>query len=291
MRKSIFPIFMLLLFLALPSFAATEIRYGSLNVFSKIPAAKIYIDGELKGKDSVQIKEIQAGTHFIKVTSGEATPEATIYAEVVEVKAGEVTTIYVSEKGAEVPRKAPAEEVDVFKTKRVLDYSKEMHTGWYIKGEYLTNLYYSYDSPNLDNYASAFGLGLGFKLPIAPNIDFSLELERADMTSAHDQWYFMPVTANIQLSFLPSPYFRGKQFYGLGIAYYMTNLETSLSSESPKQNLTTLGYHLFYGLEMPAGDKNAYFIEFGYHVADLSRYSYSLSAAYVSVGYRWDVLE
>ena len=96
----------------------------------------------------------------------------------------------------------------------------------------------------------------------------------------------MPITANFQISYLPSPYFRGKQFFGLGLGYYMTDLETDL-----KQNLTTLGYHLFYGLEMPAGDKNAFFFEFGYHVADLSRYNYTLNCTYASVGYRWDVLE
>ena len=77
----------------------------------------------------------------------------------------------------------------------------------------------------------------------------------------------MPVTANIQFSYLPSPYFRGKQYYGLGIGYYMTDLQTEF-----KQSLTALGYHVFYGMEMPSGDRNAFFFEFGYHSADLSRY-------------------
>jgi len=276
----------LLFFVFSASFAA--MKYGSLNVFSKVPGTKIYVDGKVEGADSVQIKEIQAGTHFLKVTSGEATAEATLYAEIVEIAPGEVTTVYVSEKGIEGQRKssAAAEEVDVFKTKRILDYSKEMHTGWYIKPSYQSVLYYSFDSPSLDYYASSFGLGLGFKIPIAPGIDFSLEMERTQLTSSKTTWYLMPITANFQISYLPSPYFRGKQFFGLGIGYYMTDLETDL-----KQNLTTLGYHLFYGLEMPAGDKNAFFFEFGYHVADLSRYNYTLNCAYASVGYRWDVLE
>ena len=267
------------------SFAA-EMKYGSLNVFSKIPNARIYVDGDPKGVGSAMIKEIQAGTHFIKATSGEATPEATIFAEVVEIKAGEVTTIYISEKGAQETTKAikEKEEVDVFKVKRVIDYSKEMHTGWYAKLSYLTNLYYNLYSPTLDRYASAFALSLGFQLPLAPGIDFSLELERAEMSSATTMWYFMPITANIKLSYLPSPYFRGKQYYGLGIGYYQTNLETEL-----KQNLSAVGYHLFYGLEMPSGDMNAFFIEFGYHAADLSRYNYTLNSTYASVGYRWDV--
>ncbi len=275
-----------LLILATASFAA-EMKYGSLNVFSKTAGTKIYVDGEAKGNDSVQIKEIQAGTHFVKVTSILATPESTIYAEIIEVEAGELTTIFIDEKGQEVTKKVPQkEEVDVFKTKKVLDYSKEMHTGWYVKAGYLTNFYYSTENFNLDNYASAISFGLGFKIPIAPSIDFSLEMERAEFSTAHDQWYFMPVTANIQISFLPSQYFRGKQYYGLGLGYFMTNLEDSL-----QHNLTTMGYHLFYGLEMPASDKSAYFIEFGYHSADISRYSYIFNASTVTLGYRWDVAE
>jgi len=284
--KNLFCLLAILLLLTCACSGATEIKYGSLNIFSKVSGLKIYVDGEFKAKDSVQIKEIQAGTHFIKVTSGEATPEATVYAEVIEVKAGELTTLYVSEKGAESSRKASQEEVDVFKAKKVLDYSKEMHTGWYLKLGYLTNLYYSYDSPNLDRYASSLGIGLGFKVALAPNLDFNLEMERGEMNSGHNEWYFMPITANIQISFLPSQYFRGKQFYGLGIAYYMTNLESQY-----KQNLSAFGYHLFYGMEMPSGDKNAYFFEFGYYSADLSRYEYNMSGNYVSVGYRWDVQE
>lgn len=286
-----------LFFITSSCFGAAEMKYGSLNVFSKVPKAKIYVDGAQIGVESVQIKEIQAGTHFLKVTSaappggqGEATQEVVIFSEVVDVDAGEVTTIYVSEKGAEQtikPVNEPKEkEVDVFKTKRVLDYSKEMHTGWYGKIGYLTNLYYNLYSPTLDNYGSAFSLGLGFQVPIAPGIDFSLELERAEMSSASHMWYFMPLTANIKLSYLPSPYFRGKQYYGLGIGYYQTNLETDL-----KQNLSAVGYHLFYGLEMPAGDMNAFFFEFGYHAADMSRFNYTLNSTYASVGYRWDVKE
>jgi hypothetical protein len=99
-------------------------------------------------------------------------------------------------------------------------------------------------------------------------------------------WTFTPITANFQISYLPSPYFRGKQYYGLGLGYYMTDLETEFH-----QNLTAMGYHLFYGLEMPAGDKNAVFFEFGYHAADMSRYDYVLNSVYATIGYRFDVLE
>ena len=183
--KKLAALMALLFFLFSAAFAVT-MKYGSLNVFSKIPGTRIYVDGKVEGTESAQIKEIQAGTHFLKVTSGEATAEATLYAEIVEIAPGEVTTVYVSDKGMEGQRKstAAAEEVDVFKAKRVLDYSKEMHTGWYIKPSYQSALYYSFDSPSLDYYASSFGLGLGFKLPIAPGIDFSLEMERSQLTSS-----------------------------------------------------------------------------------------------------------
>lgn len=283
------PLLFIAVFLSLLSVSlAAEMKFGSLNVFSKIPKTNIYVDGKLSGTESAQIKEIQAGTHFLKVTSGEASAEATLYAEIVDIEAGEVTTIYVTEKGLEGHKEseAAAEPVDVFKTKRVLDYSKEMHTGWHFKIGYISNLYYNLDTPSLDNYASTFGLGLGFKIPLAPNIDFTLEMDRAQMTSSKHMWYLMPITANISISYLPSPYFRGKQYYGLGIGYYITDLETD-----SKENLTAMGYHLFYGLEMPMGDKNAMFFQFGYHVADMNRYNYIMNTSYVSVGYRWDVKE
>jgi hypothetical protein len=286
MKKPV--LFAIIILSFLSASLAAEMKFGSLNVFSKLPKTHIYVDGKLSGTDSAQIKEIQAGTHFLKVTSGEATAEATLYAEIVEIKAGEVTTIYVTEKGLQGQSKGPSAEepVDVFKTKRVLDYSKEMHTGWHLKLGYISNLYYNLDTPSLDNYASTFGLGLGFKIPLAPNIDFTLEMDRAQMTSSRHMWYLMPITANISISYLPSAYFRGKQYYGLGIGYYITDLETA-----SKENLTTMGYHLFYGLEMPMGDKNALFFQFGYHAADLNRYSYIMNSSYVSVGYRWDVKE
>jgi hypothetical protein len=277
-----------LLFISTGCFC-TEMKYGALNVFSKFTGSKIYIDGEMKGIESVQIKELLAGTHFIKVTNPSMTPEATIIAEIIEVKAGELSSVYVTETGAQginTDKSANSETTDVFRVKKVLDYSKEMHTGWYLKLLYVTNLYYNRDNPTYDYYGSNLGAGLGFKIALAPNIDFTLEMARADLNSHSSRWYFMPITANIQLSYLPSPYFRGKQYYGLGIGYYMTDVETSLD-----QNLTAMGYHLFYGIEMPAGDNTAYFFEFGYHNADLSRYNYGFSSAYASAGYRFDVTE
>jgi hypothetical protein len=280
-----------LLLLAPVSLAAVEMQYGSLNVFSKIVGANIYVDGNFTGKDSTLIKQIQAGSHFVKVTTSEATNgstrEVTVYADVVEVNAGQATTIYVSETGIVQPKKkVQAEEVDVFKTKRVLDYSKEMHTGWYAKIGYLQNLYHSIVNSANDKFASNLDIGLGFKIPLAPNVDFTMEMERATLSSSKADWYLMPITANIQISYMPSQYFRGKQYYGLGLGYFMTDLESEQS-----QNLTSMGYKVFYGLEMPASDKSAYFFEFGSLVADMSRYDYQLIAYYASFGFRWDVAE
>ena len=268
---------------------AADIKYGSLNIFTKDPAANIYVDGEKKGLGTAQVKQIQAGTHFILVTTGEAGSEIASLSDVVDVDAGEVTTIYIDEHGSVSGLNKTVEQtepVDVFKVKKVLDYSKEMHTGWYAKLGYLTNLYYNHDTPNLDNYAASFDIGLGFRIPLSPGIDFSLEMERGQFSTSSSSWYLMPITANIQLSFQPSPYFRGKQYYGLGIGYYITDLENQF-----KQNLTALGYHLFYGIEMPASDQSAYFFEFGYHAADISRYDYMMNSAYASAGFRWDVLK
>ena len=159
------------------------------------------------------------------------------------------------------------------------------HSGWYFKLGYLSDMYYNIDSPNLDNYSTTLGVGIGYKIALAPNIDFTLEMERGEFTSK-TSWYYMPITANLSFSYLPAPWFRGKQYYGLGIGYYMTDLETPL-----KQNLTSLGYHIFYGIETPIGDKNAVFFQIGYNQADLSRYDYALNSSYASFGYRWDVTQ
>jgi hypothetical protein len=285
--KKVFLLILLMIFSLSASYGAAGMKYGSLNVFSKISSTKIYVDGEMKGFESVQIKEIQAGTHFVKVTTV-TSPETIVYADVVDIAPGEVTTVYVTDNSAEETKRAEAKQdiTDVYKAKRVLDYSKETHMGWYLKTGYLTNMYYNLDSPSLDNYSSTLAVGLGVKVPLAPNIDFSIEMERASFVSTHTMWTFTPITANIQMSYLPSPYFRGKQYFGLGLGYYMTDLETQY-----KQNLTAMGYHLFYGLEMPSGDKNAIFFEFGYQVADMTRYNYVLNAIYATAGYRFDVME
>jgi hypothetical protein len=285
MKKSF--LFAVILLLLASASLAEDIKYGSINVFSKLPGTKIYLDGQLSGTDSVQIKQVQIGTHFLRISSGEASAEATLFAEIVEIKDGELTTIYVTDKGLQGQRLNTSDEsVDVFRTKRILEYKKEMHTGWYLKTGYLSNLYLNNDSPSLNAHASTLSLGLGFKIPIAQSIDLSIEMQRGQMTSSKSSWYFMPVTADISMSYLPSPYFRGKQYFGLGLGYFMTDLETPF-----KENLSTIGYHLFYGVEMPMGDKNAISFQFGYYAADLSRYDYSMNCAYASVGYRWDVIE
>ena len=282
MKRSIL---VLIVFMSLlPFSSAADVKYGSLNIFSKLPDTSIYLDGKLSGTDSLQIKEIQAGTHFVKITAGKGSAEKTLFAEVVVIKTGESTTLYATGKGLEgqAPNSS-SDTVDVYRTKRILDYGKEMHTGWYLKLESIFDRYSDLEDNKHANYISALGAGLGYKIALAQNVDFTLEMDRGQY-SADSGWYFMPVTANISFNFLPSPYIRGKQYYGLGLGYYMTDLETSL-----KENLTALGYHLFYGIELPMGDKNAVFLQLDYHEADISRYDYRMEAYYISLGYRWDI--
>jgi hypothetical protein len=284
--KKIVVLLILFSSLSLNAFTA-DMRSGSLNVSSTIQGANIYVDGKLIGENQIKIGDILAGTHFLKITTGLRSTEATLYAEVVEIKAGETTMLYVSEKGVEQHNAAvvPVANVDVFKTKRILDYGREMHTGWYLKLESIFDRYSNLEDNAHSNYLSSTGLGLGYKIALVQNMDFTLEMDRGQY-SAHPGWYFMPITANISFNFLPSPYIRGKQYYGLGLGYYMTDLETP-----NKENLTAMGYHLFYGIELPVGDKNAVFLQLDYHRADISRYDYLMEAYYVSVGYRWDIME
>ena len=285
MKKIIIPLILLSL-LSLSAFAV-EMNSGSLNVFSTIQGANIYVDGKLLGENQIKIGDIQAGTHFLKITTGLRSTEATLYAEVVEIKPGETTTLYVNEKGVQEQNASvtPVETVDVFKTKRILDYGKEMHTGWYLKLESIFNRYSDIEDNSHANYLSSLGLGLGYKIALAQNVDFTLEMDRGQY-APDSGWYFMPITANISINFLPSPYVRGKQYYGLGLGYYMTDLETP-----NKENLTAMGYHLFYGIEVPVGDKNALFLQLDYHQANINRYDYLMEAYYVSLGYRWDIMQ
>ena len=247
--------------------------------------------------NKVKLHKVQSGSHLIKATQN----GVVIFEEIVQVKPGELSTVFITKGEEKNPEKEPEETTQgrdlrfrqrhpIYGTRnRIIgysepfyDYSKEMNEGWFFKLAYMTNIYQSTQTSTLDRYASTLGLGLGFHMPIAPRVDLTLMLERGEFSSQSTNWFYMPLTANIQFSYLPSPYFGGKQYYGLGLGYYMTNLKSALA-----EDLTTVGYHFYYGLEMPAGPDSSLFFDFGYQIADISQKNYLLSSQYVSGGYRF----
>jgi hypothetical protein len=281
MRK-LFILLSLMILLTGAAFSAVQ-KNGALNIVTQLTNVRIYVDGEFRSTTTIQLNPIQAGKHFVKVTK--ADDGITIFAEIVDVTENEMATIYITEKGAPIPD-APKRTggTDVFMAKKILDYSKEMHSGWFLKMGYISNHYFNLDDTNKTFDSSNFCPGIGFKLALAQNIDITIELERTGMSARNTSWTYTPFTANLQFSFLPNPYFKGKQYYGIGLGYLMTDLETEF-----KENLTALGWHLFYGLEMPTSDMNAFFFEVGYTLADMARYNYNFNSASINFGYRWDV--
>jgi len=285
----------------------SEQKFGSLNIFSEGGEIKIFVDEEYVGMNNVKIKNIQTGSHLVKATQD----NEVIFQQVVDVGEGELVTILIpkhkkdkdkdKDKEKEPPTQPPAQpstpirqyhqmhpryimqdNIIIGYGQPMRDYSREMNSGWFIKTSYITNMYLSTQSTALDRYGSSLGLGIGMQMSIAPQIDFMFMIERGEFIRGTVNWFFMPITGNLQFSYLPSPYFGGKQYYGIGLGYYMTNLKSALSEE-----LNSMGYHIYYGLEMPSGDVGAFYFEFGYQSADISRSGYILANEYISMGYRF----
>ncbi|MBU1021591.1 MAG: PEGA domain-containing protein [Candidatus Margulisbacteria bacterium] len=92
--------------LALSSSCLADQGYGTLKVFTEIKGSSIYVDGELAGHDTVIIKQIEPGTHYVKVeASGKI-----YYDEVVTVVENETETVLVKDPApaAVVAAHAPA---------------------------------------------------------------------------------------------------------------------------------------------------------------------------------------
>jgi hypothetical protein len=69
---------------------ADNMKYGKINIISEISGANIYIDGEIKGKDVVNLSQIPAGTHYVKVMDALSN---VLFSDVITVEEGKVVTI------------------------------------------------------------------------------------------------------------------------------------------------------------------------------------------------------
>lgn len=73
---------------------AKILETGTLQVFSEEEDVYIYINGYLKGKNSVIKRDIQIGEHYVKAVKGKK-DGPTIFSSVVRVKKDEVKTVVV----------------------------------------------------------------------------------------------------------------------------------------------------------------------------------------------------
>jgi hypothetical protein len=100
----------LLIFSLLTSFSfAATMKYGQLNVISKVAGSKIYIDGKLAGKGIVNIDKIIAGNHYVKV---EDVQSKVIFEKMVNVAPGEAATVVIDQNifETELLEKKPSRE-------------------------------------------------------------------------------------------------------------------------------------------------------------------------------------
>jgi len=102
MRKTlcIFISIILALNLALVDVVLAQVmKYGQLNIISEVSGVKIYVDGDLKGNNNLNLEKIAVGSHYIKVIDLQS---KVLYSELVNVKEGEVSTIVVKQQPIEV---------------------------------------------------------------------------------------------------------------------------------------------------------------------------------------------
>ena len=86
-----------------PIFAASST--GGLKIFSEIKGIKVYVDEELKGTDVIEIKDLEPGDHYVKITKD----DKTLYSELVKVSAGATSAILI--KSTSLPTSQPPVEV------------------------------------------------------------------------------------------------------------------------------------------------------------------------------------
>jgi hypothetical protein len=81
--------------LLLLSFSINSVyaQKGTVKIFSELKPIKVYLNEELKGVDIITLDSVSSGSHYLKITKD----EVIVYGEIIQVKAGEVTTILIKD--------------------------------------------------------------------------------------------------------------------------------------------------------------------------------------------------
>ena len=277
-RFLIIPAFVVLLFILLPHSALPEEKkFGSLKVYSKIGYISLYLDNEFAGETPFESDKVQVGSHLLTgVLTGE-----TVYESMVDVKEGEVTTIMISEKMIS-DRKLPWVKGEEQEKKEKEEFKTAAISGPFFRLGYSSANYYSYYVGGPEFAASSLSYGIGYKLAITSSIDIMLTIDKADY-GAHDRhFYIAPVSLLFVMSYYQNPYLMGKQYYGIGLSQYMTDLETE-----DGDNLSVFGYTIVYGMEMPLSEKNTMFFDVVYNIGDNSQYEYAFDGVSILGGMRF----
>ena len=89
--KKVLPLFGLLIL----SFSINSVyaQKGTVKIFSELKPIKVYLNEEFKGDDIITLDSVSPGSHYLKITKD----EIIIYGELIQVKAGEVTTVLIKD--------------------------------------------------------------------------------------------------------------------------------------------------------------------------------------------------
>lgn len=90
---------------------------GTVKIFSELKPIKIYLNEEFKGEDLITLDSITPGSHYLKITK----EDVIVYGELIQVKAGEVTTILIkdSKENRDKLLESKFKEIQEYKDKRL----------------------------------------------------------------------------------------------------------------------------------------------------------------------------
>ncbi len=239
------------------SFMPAE-KTGKLYIYSEIDNVKIYVDNTFKAKNFVEIENIQAGTHYVKVMKN----NKIILKEVATVKEGEVTTVIIREEEGRGKKNSSLRgglslvhtNFTYTQTLGNLSASENLRPNW------------GFDFNIYQSFAENFGIEAGYIISFPNTYNPS-----AGLTSINSSPFYFNALLHHDI------------FYGGGGINYSF---WSIGAEGA--SLTGgIGYQLFVGLEgfNMCG-------EFGYNVMNGTvsgggaSLNHSMSGSYIKVGYK-----
>jgi len=143
------PLITLTIYQPVPIFAADNT--GTLKIFSETKGIKVFVDEELKGVDVMEIKNIEPGDHYVKVTKD----NEVLYSELVKVSPSTTSAILIKSKG---PSKEQAQQVEGAQYKQQQEYKQEKLDILLSKGMQTVGSSYT-SSSYYPGYYSIFGSG------------------------------------------------------------------------------------------------------------------------------------